>query len=364
MKTTKLLALLLAFAMTLCLLSGCGNTAAKTSGSDISAAPGGTQATAPTPDPAPTEPPKPADTPAPTAPAEPPAPAFTPITVTDMTGREITLEKPAERVVALSAADCEFLFAIGAGDALIGRGEYCDYPAEVLALPSVQSGYDTNIEQIISLEPDVLLMSTMAQTQEQIDALEAAGIAVVVSDAQDIEGVYTALRMIGTLMDRADDAEKVVSDMQDALSGLQQRAAAARAAKAPEEDETVYFEVSPLQWGLWAAGGGTFMNEVAELLGLKNIFADEPAWAQISEEQVIERDPDYIVTITMYYGDGETPEEEIANRPGWQDISAVQSGSILRMENNELARPTPRIVDGAEMLFELVYGAGAQSAAA
>ena len=70
------------------------------------------------------------------------------VTLTDMTGREITLDAPAERVVALTAADCEILYALGAGDLLVGRGEYCDYPAEVLDVPSVQSGYETNIEPV------------------------------------------------------------------------------------------------------------------------------------------------------------------------------------------------------------------------
>ena len=350
----KNLSALLALILALCMLCACG-------------AAGGKTAETPAPTQTPTEAPKPAETPAPT-PAPTPEPTEAPkpqgITVTDMTGREITLEHPAERVVALSAADCEFLFAIGAGDKLVGRGEYCDYPAEVFDIPSVQSGYDTNIEQIIALDPDVLLMSTMAQTEEQIAQLEAAGIAVVVSDAQNIEGVYTALRMIGGLMDRVDAAEAVVADMQKGLDALGKRAAEAKAAKGLTEDETIYYEVSPLQWGLWAAGGGTFMDEVAELLGLKNIFADEAAWAQISEEQVIERDPDYIVTITMYFGEGDTPEQEIASRAGWENISAVRSGAILRMENNELARPTPRIVEGAEMVYEMVYGAGAQQNAA
>ena len=279
-----------------------------------------------------------------------------PITITDMTGRKITLTEPAERIVALQPSDCEILFAIGAGDKLVGRGEYCDYPAEVLSIPSVQSGYDTNIEQIIALDPDVLLMTTMAQTEEQIQQLEAAGIKVVVSDAQDIEGVYTAIRNIGQLMNRADKAEEVISGMKSGLASLKTKAAAAKAAKGLKEDETIYFEVSPLQWGLWSAGGGTFMNEVAELLGLKNIFADEPAWAQISEEQVIQRDPDYIVTITMYYGEGDTPEAEIAGRPGWGYITAVQNGAILRLEHDELSRPAPRIVEGAQMLYDLVYG--------
>ena len=271
------------------------------------------------------------------------------VTVTDMGGREITLKEPATRVVALTAADCEILYAIGAGETLVGRGEYCDYPAEVFDVPSVQSGYETNIEQIMALEPQVVLMGTMAQSLEQVEALEKAGIAVVVSDAQDIEGVYTAIRMIGTLMGYADNAEALVAEMQDTFAGLKELAAG-------DGSESVYFEVSPLQWGLWTAGTGTFMDEITQLLGLKNAFADVEGWGEISEEQVIERAPDYIVTITMYYGEGPTPVEEILSRPGWEGIPAVAHGRILNLQNNELSRPGPRLADGAKMLYDFVYG--------
>ena len=273
--------------------------------------------------------------------------AKSPVEIVDMTGRKISLDAPATRVVALSAADCEILFAVGAGDTLIGRGEYCDYPAEVLDVVAVQSGYETNIEQIIALQPQVLLMSTMAQTKEQVAELEAAGITVVVSDAQDIKGVYESVRMIGALTGHAGDAEDVVEKMQADLDKV------AELAK-DNKGKTIYFEVSPLQYGLWAAGKGSFMNEVAELLGLENIFADMPAWAEISEEQVIDRNPDYIVTITMYFGEGPTPEEEIMARPGWDVITAVANGDILCLPNNELSRPTPRIAEGAQMLAEFV----------
>ena len=268
------------------------------------------------------------------------------ITVTDMTGREITLDEPATRVVALSAADCEFLYAVGAGDTLVGRGEYCDYPAEVFDVPSVQSGYDTNIEQIIALEPQVLLMSTMAQTEEQVAALEDASIKVVVSDAQDLEGVYTALEMIGKLMGKEDEAESVITQMKVGFQELSGSTAA--------QGKSVYFEVSPLEYGLWTAGKGTFMNEIAELLGMKNVFDDVDGWAEISEEQVIERNPDYIVTITMYWGEGPTPEEEIMSRAGWENVTAVKNGTILNLQNNELSRPTPRLKDGATMLYNFV----------
>ena len=276
------------------------------------------------------------------------------VTVTDMGGREITLKEPASRVVALTAADCEILYAIGAGETLVGRGEYCDYPAEVFDVPSVQSGYETNIEQIIALEPQVVLMGTMAQSVEQVEALEKAGIAVVVSDAQDIEGVYTAIRMIGKLMGYDDNAEALVAGMQDTFAELKE-------ASKGDGSESIYFEVSPLQWGLWTAGTGTFMDEITQMLGLKNAFSDVEGWGEISEEQVIERAPDYIVTITMYFGEGPTPEEEIMSRAGWEKIPAVANGRILNLQNNELSRPGPRLADGAKMLCEFIYGTGEEA---
>lgn len=278
------------------------------------------------------------------------------VTVTDMMGREISLSAPASRVVALTAADCEILCALGCEDALVGRGEYCDYPASVLEKPSVQSGYETNIEQIIALEPQVVLMGTMAQTTEQVEALQNAGVQVVVSNAQDIEGVYTAIRLIGALMGKDAEAEEMVAGMQSAFADI--------AAKAENTGKTVYFEVSPLQWGLWTAGKNTFMDELAALCGLTNAFADVEGWAQISEEQVLERDPDYIVTITMYYGEGPTPVEEIKGREGWDALKAVQNGNILNADSNEISRPGPRLQDAAETIFDFVYGEESNAPAA
>lgn len=273
----------------------------------------------------------------------------TAVTITDMKGREITLEEPAERIVALTASDCEILYAIGAGDTLVGRGEYCDYPAEVLEIPAVQSGADTNIEQIIALEPDVLLMSDMAQTEEQIAQLEAAGIKVVVSEATDIEGVYAAVEMIGALMGKDENAAAVIDSMKTTFADISEKSTG-------DGTQTIYFEVSPLQWGLWTAGTNTFMDEIAAMLGLKNCFADVDGWGEISEEQVLERNPDFIVTITMYFGEGPTPEEEILSRAGWENVTAVKNQAILNLQNNELSRPAPRLADGAQMLFDFVYG--------
>ena len=270
------------------------------------------------------------------------------ITLTDMVGRTVTLDKPAEKIVALEASDCEILCAIGAEDRLVGRGEYCDFPESIAEVPAVSSGTETNIEQLIALKPDVLIMTDMEQTEEQAAQLESAGIKVIMTDAQDINGVYEAINLIGKATGLTENAQALSDEMKATFDSLKK--------KPDEEPETVYFEVSPLEWGLWAAGRNTFMNEVAEMLGLRNCFDDVDGWAEISEEQVIERDPDHIVTISMYFGEGPTPEEEIMSRAGWENISAVKNGSILNIQSNELSRPGPRLADGAKMLSEFVYG--------
>ncbi|MBQ9264713.1 MAG: ABC transporter substrate-binding protein [Clostridia bacterium] len=268
------------------------------------------------------------------------------LTVTDMTGREIVLDCPVDRIVALTASDCEILYALGAGDKLVGRGEYCDYPAEVLEKPVVKSGAETNLEEILALQPQVVLMGTMAQTVEQVEALENAGVKVIVSDAQNINGVYEAILLIGAVTGETEAAAELVAQMQAAFADI--------AAKAEKTGKTVYFEVSPLQWGLWAAGKGTFMDELAEICGLENAFADVQGWGAISEEEVIKRDPDYIVTTSMYWGEGPTPVEEIMTRAGWEGLKAVQNGGVFNADSNEITRPGPRLMNAVQALYDFI----------
>ena len=268
------------------------------------------------------------------------------VTVTDMFGRGVTLDEPATRIVALTASDCEILCALGAEELLVGRGEYCDYPQSIQALPVVQSGADTNIEEILALAPQVVLMGDMSQTKDQVNMLEHNGIRVAVSNANDIAGVYTAIRMIGALVGRDAQAEALISDMQAAFDTM--------AAGSENEGKTVYFEVSPLQYGLWTAGSNTFMDELAAICGLTNAFADVDGWAAVSEEQVLARDPDYIVTIAMYFGEGPTPVEEIMGRNGWQSLKAVQNGAVFNADSDSISRPGPRLKDAALELYEFI----------
>ncbi len=262
------------------------------------------------------------------------------ITLTDMYGRQIVLAEPATRIVALTAADCEILCALGCEEALVGRGAYCDYPESILGVTVVASGAETNVEEILALEPQVVLMGDMSQSKEQVDILEQNGVKVAVSNANDIAGTYTAIRMIGKITGKEAEAEALIADMQSTFDEI--------AAKSSASGKTVYFEVTPLQWGLWTAGNNTFMNELASICGLTNAFQDVDGWAAINEEQVLARDPDYIVSIA---GLGEAAVEEIVNRPGWGELNAVVNGQVFDLDANAIARPGPRLKDAAIELF-------------
>jgi len=269
----------------------------------------------------------------------------TTITVVDMHGREIVLDEPVTRIVALSPSDCEILCAIGCEDLLVGRGKYCDYPESILELPELATGENLNVEEILALEPQVVLMSDMNQTDDQVQMLENNGVKVVVSQSTDIEGVYTAIRMISTLVGKEAEGEAVIANMQATFEYI--------SGQCEKSDKTIYFEVMPLEWGLWTAGDKTFMHELAHMCGMENAFADIVDWQAISQEQVIERDPDYIVLVT---GMGETAVDEVLGREGWGDMKAIQAGAVYNADSYAMTRPGPRLADAAIGLYEFLYG--------
>ena len=262
------------------------------------------------------------------------------ITVTDMFGREVTLTEPVTRVIALEPADCEILCALGCEEALVGRGLYCDYPASVLELPAVQSAGDVNLEELLALEPQVVVTSGMAHYEELASLLEANGVQVVGTDANSIAEVYEAIHLLGAVMNKKAEAEAIITDMQATFDEI--------AAKSEATGKTVYFEVMPLEWGLWSAGTGTFMHELAQLCGVQNAFSDIEGWQSVSQEQVIERDPDFIVLVT---GMGESAPDEVKAREGWGEMKAVRNDAIYNADSYMLTRPAPRPKDAAIDLY-------------
>ena len=267
------------------------------------------------------------------------------ITVTDMFDREITIEGPVTRVIAMEPSDCEILYALGCGDALVGRGKYCDYPAAVLEVPAVQAGQELNLEEILALNSQVVIMADMAQTKEQVTLLEQNGVKVIVTDGNNIEEVYENIRLLGKIMGKEAEAEAVITDMQKTFADV--------AAKSEKTEKTIYFEVMPLEWGLWSAGANTFMHELAEICGMKNAFADIEGWQQVSQEQVIERNPDYIVLVT---GMGETAVDEVMGRAGWENITAIKNGTVYNADSYAMTRPAPRLAEAVVNLYNFLNG--------
>jgi iron complex transport system substrate-binding protein len=275
------------------------------------------------------------------------------IEITDMIGQKLVLEKPADRIVALTAADCEILYALNAGDTLVGRGEYCDFPEQILEVKAVKSGSDTNVEQIIALQPQLVIMGNMDQTQQQIDAIKSAGIQVLTTDAQKIDDIYVAIEIIGKAVGKNDEAKELIAEMKTTFDQIEPINNA-------EGKKTVYFEVSPLEYGLWAAGTNTFMDEIAKMAGLENAFSDVSGWGEVSQEQVFERDPDYIVAVPMSYGSELGHKQEIMSRKGWQNLKAVKNGAVYIADSDEITRPGPRIAKAAKDFYSFVCGQSEQ----
>lgn len=269
------------------------------------------------------------------------------IVVTDMFGRRIALSGPAQRIVVMEPADCEILCALGCEERIVARGLYCDYPASVTALPALQSGSNTNVEELLALMPDVVIMSGMDHPKEQVDMLESCGVKVVCTYAASIPEVYEAIGLLGQVTGETDAAQAIVADMQATFADI--------AAKAAQSDATIYFEVMPLEWGLWSAGSGTFMQELAEMCGMSNAFADLEGWQPISQEQVIARSPDYIVLVT---GMGDTAVDEVMNRPGWEDVTAIRNGTVFNADSYAMTRPSPRLMNAALDLYNFLNSVG------
>lgn len=270
------------------------------------------------------------------------------VTITDIVGNEVVFEKLPEKIIAMLPSDVEIIYALGAQDKLIAVGEYANFPEDAANKTTVGTGMNTNLEELIGLEPDLIIMGHMAQTSEQADQLKAAGIAVMSSNAQTIEDTYKTIGILGQVTGKTQEAERIVKEMQEGFAAIQEKV----------KDQSVlnvYVEVSPLEFGLLTCGQGTFIQELLDILNVRNVFEDVQGWASISEEQVIDKNPEVILTtVGVSYGI-EQPVEDILERENWQEIQAVVSGRVYMVDSDKTARPGPRLLDAAQEIYALLY---------
>ena len=304
--------------------------------------------TAPEPTVAPTD--APTEAAAPTDTAEPAPTEDTSITVTDSLGREVTLAAPPLKIVSLAPSNTEILFALGAGDLLIGRDEFSDYPAEALDVPSIGSLYPSvNAEAVVALEPDLVLAAGITNPDD-VQKLADLGLTVFSTRiAGTIDDIYADITDVGKLTGHNDEAAALVADMQARVAAVQ--TATANVTERP----SVFYELDATDPSSpYTTGPGTFNDQLITLAGGENVGnLSTDQYFQISLEQLVAADPQVIVLGSFTYG-GQTPEI-VAARDGWADISAVKNGKVFTFDDNLISRPGPRIVDGLEELAKLIH---------
>ena len=266
--------------------------------------------------------------------------------VSDSRGDEVSFDKVPQKIISLLPANTEIVYALGMGEKLIAVSEYCKYPDDTKTKKKLASGMQINVEAIIGLDPDVVLFGRMSQADEHLAQLEQAGIKVIVTEANSIAETYTVINMLGEVFQAGDKAKQITDKMKSDFDDIKEQVKNKPANK-------VYIEISPVANGPWTGGKDTFQNELLNLVGAENVFGDISGWQEVAEEQVISRNPDYILTTDVY--SNPDPIAEIMGRQGWANISAIKNKKVFVTDSDKLSTPGPRLVDAAKELAEILY---------
>lgn len=250
----------------------------------------------------------------------------------DDAGDTVRLAAPATRVVSLSPATTELVFALGAGGHLVGRTRWCDYPDAARAVPSVGDGIPPNIEAVLATRPDLVLLYRSAQNSAAAERLRAAGIAVVQLDFNRLHDVSRLARLLAPLLGVAPAGDSLATAFEAELARVAREAPAGCGA-----DSLSCPRVLLLAWDQppIAIGAGSFQGEILEAAGGRNIFADLAApSATVSIEAIAARDPALVLV-----GDS---EPAVAGRPEWQVVGAVRGRRFVHFNPPAFGRPSPR----------------------
>ncbi|HEV8304783.1 MAG TPA: helical backbone metal receptor [Gemmatimonadales bacterium] len=246
--------------------------------------------------------------------------------VQDDAGRTVTLAAPARRIVSLLPSFTELVFAMGAGDRLVGRTAWCDYPPAALAVPSVGDGMPPNVEAVAARRPDLVLLYHSGTNLTAGQQLAGLGVPVALLHLDRLEDLGPAARRIGRLTGRVAQAESLAAAM-DSL------AAAKPLAPNPQSLVFVVWDNPPI-----VIGHGSYLDRLAALAGARNVFADVAApSAQVSLETIAARDPDWIAVLS----DSSGPPAFAARRE-WRAVRAVREGRFLNLPGSLFGRPGPR----------------------
>lgn len=257
-----------------------------------------------------------------------------PLTVKDATGTELTFAAAPQKIVTLLPSETEAVYAIGAGEQVVGVDDYSNYPEAAAAKEKV-GGMEANIEKIVSLKPDLVLASS-SMSKPVIDKLRALKLTVYASDPKTYDAVIDKITQIGTILDHAKQAAEVTQHMQEVRKQVTD---AVKDAPKPN----VYLEFSPG----WTVGKGEFLDELLTIAGGNNI-STKPGWYEIDPEAVLKANPDVIIYASMTVKEGEKNPilAAIETRPGWNTTKAITNKQLFEVDQDPLVRVGPRLAEG------------------
>lgn len=270
-------------------------------------------------------------------------------TVTDREGTEVNIPKKIEKIISTAPSNTEVLMALGLGDKLVAIDKYStDIEGINTELPQIDFS-NPDAETIIGLEPDIVIASGHNKTgsaEDPFKAISEAGIPVVYIPSSDsIDGIYKDIEFIADVVNEESKGKEIVDDMKSQVEEIKS------IGDTITDKKSVYFEISPAP-NLYSFGSSTFLNEMIEIIGAKNIFANEDGWISPTAEAIIDANPDVIITNAEYM---ENPTGEIKSRDAWENINAIKNNEVYLVDKNASSRPSQNAIKALEQMAKAVY---------
>ncbi len=264
---------------------------------------------------------------------------------TDALGRTVEIPTSPQRIVSLAPNITETLFELGLDDEIVGVTTDSVYPEEARSRPKVGGLASLSLERVIGLDPDCIIATADGNPKEPVLQLARAGFPVYVTNPRDLDGMLAMIVDLGIVTGRRKRAEELAA-------GLRRRIETVAATTDGREKPRVFFQVASDP--LITVGGGTFHDRLIELAGGVNIFSLSPVrYPRVNVEMVVAGEPEVIVLASMGRGQGD--DSQLARWKRWHGIPAVSAGRLHRIDADIVHQPSPRIVDGLEILADLLH---------
>ena len=265
--------------------------------------------------------------------------------VTDQVGRTLEVPDNPTRIIALAPSITEIIYDLGQEKRIVGVTQYSTYPSEAGSLPRVGSYVRLDIEKIVALKPDLCLATKDGNPKHIVDKIVSLGIPVYVVNPRNLQQIMDTITRLGSLLHAEQAAADLVSDMAKRIGRIQ--AQVKRGSYKPR----VFFQIDAEP--LFSAGTDTFIHELIELAGGINTTAGDVSYPRYSWEDIIVLQPDIVLISSM--AGGLAPEYLVNSWKRWNLLSAVKNDRIFVVDAELFDRPTPRLVDGLEVIAAIIH---------